>query len=110
MSVVQYAKLCDETIVLTGDAGRAALNEATHRAPTVGLESPGVDHFQAPHHDSPRNVSTVVFDRWLSNWLSVQTADREESFIVVISASEEDEDHTKKWSCAQRSIVEQKSI
>jgi ribonuclease BN (tRNA processing enzyme) len=50
MSVIQYACLCDKKILLTGDAGRAALNEAADFAPNVGLLLPGIDRMQVPHH------------------------------------------------------------
>ncbi len=35
MSVIQYAVLCGDKIVLTGDAGRDALTEAANYAPNA---------------------------------------------------------------------------
>ena len=47
MSVVQFAQLNGDKIVLTGDAGRGALTEAADYAPHAGLILPGVNRFQA---------------------------------------------------------------
>ena len=72
MSVVQYATLCDEKILLAGDAGREGLSEAADSAPFIGLRLPGIDRFHVPHHGSRRNVSTEVLDRWLGPRLRQQ--------------------------------------
>lgn len=97
MSVIQYANLCNQKILLTADAGREALAEAANFAPTIGLYLPGIDRFQVPHHGSRRNVCTEILNLWLSNILP--ESDRPEegtgSFTTIISASEEDEDHPK---------------
>ena len=63
MSVVQYASLCDEKILITGDVGREGLTEAADFAPLIGLQLPGIDRFDVPHHGSRRNVSTELLDR-----------------------------------------------
>lgn len=65
MSVIQYANLCGQKILLTGDAGRAALEEAADYAPYAGLVLPGIDRIQVPHHGSRHNVSTEILDQWL---------------------------------------------
>ena len=96
MSVVQYAKLCEQTILLTGDAGRAALAEAADYAPLAGLALPGIDRFQVPHHGSRRNVSTEILDRWLGWRLDSQPAEGAETFTAIVSASERDKDHPRK--------------
>ncbi|MEM9819104.1 MAG: MBL fold metallo-hydrolase [Cyanobacteria bacterium P01_D01_bin.6] len=96
MSVIQFARLNDFDILLTGDAGRDALLEAADYAPQIGLELPGVDYFQIPHHGSRRNVSTEVLDRWLGERLHSQPRDDEETFIGIVSAAKEDEDHPRK--------------
>ncbi|MDO1560127.1 MBL fold metallo-hydrolase [Brevundimonas sp. 2R-24] len=95
MSVVQYAELLGERIVLTGDAGRAGLAEAADYAPLVGLQLPGVDRFQVPHHASRRNVSTELLDRWLGPRLATQPARGEEKFTAFISSALEDPDHPR---------------
>lgn len=94
MSVIQYAYLCDKKILLTGDAGRAALNEAADYAPYVGLQLPGIDRMQVPHHGSRHNVSTEVLDRWLGTKLDSQSDSG--SFTAIVSAAKEDKDHPRK--------------
>lgn len=94
MSIVQYANLCGKRILLTGDAGRAAMNEAADYAPYVGLALPGIDRIQVPHHGSRHNVSTEVLDRWLGERLGQQPS--EGSFTAIVSASKEDADHPRR--------------
>ncbi len=96
MSVIQYASLCEKRILLTGDAGRGALNEAADFAPNAGLVLPGIDRFQVPHHGSRRNVSTEVLDRWLGPRLRDKPEKSEETFTAIISAAKKDEDHPRK--------------
>jgi len=96
MSVVQYAKLCGQKILLTADAGRTALLEAADYAPYVGLILPGIDKFQVPHHGSRRNVSTEVLDIWLGPRLSTKPSKGEEKFTAIISSAKKDEDHPRK--------------
>ena len=94
MSVVQYACILDEKIVLTGDAGRTALIEAADFAEQIGITLSGIKKFQIPHHGSRRNVSTDVLDRWLGPRLSSMPQDTQ--FTALISAAREDEHHPKK--------------
>jgi beta-lactamase superfamily II metal-dependent hydrolase len=96
MSVVQYAYLCDNKILLTGDAGRDALTEAADYAPYVGLALPGIDRFQVPHHGSRRNVSTELLDRWLGEKPFFQPSSDDTTFTAIVSASKEDEHHPRK--------------
>ena len=94
MSVVQFASICDRSIVLTGDAGRSALQEAADYAPIAGLDLPGVHRFQVPHHGSRRNLSTELLDEWLGERLQ----DQPESWkgTAIISAGKDDKDHPRK--------------
>ena len=99
MSVVQYAQLCGEKILLTGDAGRAALSEAADFAPSADLTLPGIHYFQAPHHGSWHNVSTPLLDRWLGRRFDADLAylaGRRQNFISMISAAKEDRHHPRK--------------
>lgn len=96
MSVVQYANICGKRILLTADAGRAALAEAADHAPYVGLELPGIDRIQVPHHGSRHNVSTDLLDRWLGPRLAARPETGETLFSAVISAVAEDKDHPRK--------------
>jgi|SRR5665811_653309 len=96
MSVIQYANLCGKKVLLTGDAGRAALEEAADYAPYVGLSLPGIDRFQVPHHGSRHNVSTELLDRWLGPQLRSQLDQSGSNFTAVVSAAKVDEAHPRK--------------
>jgi len=96
MSVVQYANLAGNKILLTGDAGIGALTEAADFAPNVGLVLPGINKFQVPHHGSRRNVSTAVLDRWLGRKLTTMPIAGQEIFTAIVSSAKADEDHPRK--------------
>jgi beta-lactamase superfamily II metal-dependent hydrolase len=96
MSVVQYANLFGVKVMLTADAGRAALTEAADYAPYIGLQLPGLDRFQVPHHGGRRNVSTEILDRLLGPKLNAQVAPGSESFVAIISSASDDKDHPRK--------------
>lgn len=96
MSVVQYASLCDEKILLTGDVGRDGLSEAANFAPFIGLRLPGIDRFDVPHHGSRRNLSTDVLDRWLGGRLPQQLPDGQGKFRALISANPDDKEHPRR--------------
>ncbi len=96
MSVIQYANLCGERILLTADGGRAALSEAADYAPYVGLSLPGIDRIQVPHHGSRHNVSTEILDRWLGLRLPSKPSSGAETFTAVVSAAKKDTDHPRK--------------
>ncbi|AKJ68352.1 competence protein ComEC [Pandoraea thiooxydans] len=94
MSVVQFAEINGKRILLTGDAGRDALNEAADYAPTIGLTLPGVYEFQVPHHGGRHNVSTEVLDRWLGPRLEDQP--EKTTWRAVCSSAKADEHHPRK--------------
>src|SRR5207245_2759983 len=96
MSVIQYSYLCGERIVLTGDAGVDSFSEAAAFAPVVGLNLPGINRFQGPHHGSRRNVSTEMLDQWLGPRLSAKPARGQEPFTAIISSAKADEQHPRK--------------
>lgn len=96
MSVIQYANLCGKKILLTGDAGRAALEEAADYASSVDLALPGIDCMQVPHHGSRHNVSTEILDRWLGPRLREKPQNDAYKFVAIVSASKLDEDHPRK--------------
>ncbi|WP_269713919.1 ComEC/Rec2 family competence protein [Caulobacter sp. NIBR2454] len=96
MSVIQYANLCGKRVLLTGDAGRGALAEAADYAPFVGLQLPGIDRIQVPHHGSRKNVSTELLDRWLGPRLSAKPSEGQETFTAIVSSALEDKDHPRK--------------
>jgi hypothetical protein len=97
MSVVQFARLCGEGIVLTADVGRDGLAEAAKYAPLVGLALPGgVKRFQVPHHGGRHNVSTEILDQWFGPRLPTPPAQGSETFTAIVSAARDDEHHPRK--------------
>ncbi len=95
MSVVQYAQLCGDKILLTGDAGRDGLTEAAHRANALGLPTP-VDRFQVPHHGGRHNLSSELLDFWVGPKQPSLTAPGQERFQAAISSAKEDLLHPRK--------------
>jgi len=96
MSIVQYGALCNQTILLTGDAGRLALTDAANYAQGVGITLPGIDRFQVPHHGSRHNVSSEILNRWLGKKDLNRLDMGQESFQAFISAATDDEKHPRK--------------
>ena len=94
-SVVQFANLCGKKILLTGDAGVEALEEAYDYAMAAEIDvSPRIDRFDVPHHGSRRNLSSDVLDKWLGAQLPQQTTTPVGT--AVISANRNDEEHPRK--------------
>jgi beta-lactamase superfamily II metal-dependent hydrolase len=62
-SVVQYAELEGQRLLLTADVGPEGLGEAADYAATLGLKYPHM--MQIPHHGSRRNVTPAIIDRWI---------------------------------------------
>jgi hypothetical protein len=96
MSIVQFASICGERVLLTADAGRAGLAEAADYAPYAGLTLPGIDRFQVPHHGSRRNVSTEILDRWLGPRLSSKPTNGEGTLTAIVSAADKEKEHPRK--------------
>ncbi|MCZ4289941.1 ComEC/Rec2 family competence protein [Hoeflea alexandrii] len=95
MSVVQYANICGSRVLLTGDAGREALEEAVNYAPIAGIAFPGIDKFQIPHHGSRRNVSTELLNAILGERLQSKPEHPGNAFTALVSAAKEDPDHPR---------------
>jgi beta-lactamase superfamily II metal-dependent hydrolase len=95
MSVVQYAQLCGDSILLTGDAGRDGLTEAALYAQSIGLPVP-VSKFQAPHHGGRRNLSSELLDFWVGPKLPRMLPENQWRFTAAISSAKEDTDHPRK--------------
>jgi hypothetical protein len=100
MSVIQYANLCNQKIMLTGDSGRGALADAIQFAPQIQVALPGIHRFQVPHHGSRRNVSTETLDQILGQRVP-QGAPK--TFSGFCSAAAMDQDHPRK--SVQRAII-----
>jgi beta-lactamase superfamily II metal-dependent hydrolase len=96
MSIIQFARIDEKRLLLTGDAGREALTEAAAYAPWVGLALPGLDRVQVPHHGSRRNVSSEILDTWLGPKLAQQPSLGGGSFTAIVSSAKADPDHPRK--------------
>lgn len=94
MSVVQFAYIDQTRLLLTGDTGRAGLQEVIDYAPYIGLALPGIDRFQVPHHGGRHNVNSELLDKILGPKLENNTGARK--FSSYISSAKEDEDHPRK--------------
>lgn len=95
MSVVQYATLCGDKILLTGDAGRDSLTEAGGYAVENRLPVP-VNRFQAPHHGGRRNLSSELLDFWVGTKLAQALPEGKTNFTAMISSAKEDTAHPRK--------------
>jgi beta-lactamase superfamily II metal-dependent hydrolase len=95
-SVIQFIEFGGFRFLLTGDAGREALQEFVNYAPYVGLTLPGIHKFQVPHHGSRRNVSSELLDKILGSQLSAPAPEGAERFTAIISSALKDADHPKR--------------
>jgi beta-lactamase superfamily II metal-dependent hydrolase len=66
-SVVLYADLGTDRILLTGDAGIRALSDAINYAALRGVDLQSATLLQIPHHGSRQNVSPDLLDRLLGS-------------------------------------------
>jgi beta-lactamase superfamily II metal-dependent hydrolase len=96
MSVVQYAYIANRRILLTGDAGRDGMTEAADYLESRGVNLPGIDRFQVPHHGGRRNLSTEILDRWVGPRLQLAVREGDELFTAMISSAKEDPEHPRK--------------
>jgi beta-lactamase superfamily II metal-dependent hydrolase len=94
MSVVQFAMLCGEKIMLTADTGRDGLQEVIDYAPYIGLQLPGIDRFQVPHHGGRHNLTSELLDQIVGSRL--ETKPDVGHFFAFISSAKDDEDHPRK--------------
>lgn len=91
-SVVQLGHVADRSLLFTGDAGRAALEEA---AETAGANNGNLrlSMMQVPHHGSRRNVSPSLLNRFLGETKPQGT---NPSVTAVASAAESSEEHPRR--------------
>lgn len=92
-SIVQYAELCGRRILLTGDTGVNGLREAYEYAIQLGVDLPGLNLFDVPHHGSRRNISSETLNLWLGEKLPQQP--ERGTFTAMISANQNDPNHPK---------------
>jgi beta-lactamase superfamily II metal-dependent hydrolase len=95
MSIVQLANFYGDQVLLTADAGRAALEEAANYAPSAGLFLPvnQIRLMQVPHHGSRHNVSTEILDRWLGE---MGEEHHEARSNAIVSVGKDDQDHPRQ--------------
>lgn len=93
MSVIQTAVISGKKIMLTGDAGREALQEAIDFAPKIGFSLPGLYFFQVPHHGGRHNVSTEVLDSILGP--RFPAVPEHPNWTAFCSSAKADEHHPK---------------
>lgn len=95
-SLVQFTEFGGYKFLLTGDAGREALQQFVEYALLRGVTLPGIHKFQVPHHGSRRNVSSELLDAILGPKLSSPVAEGSQRFSAIISSALADPDHPKK--------------
>lgn len=95
MSIVQFACLLNQYILLTGDAGKDSLAEAHEyvKSQMLMVEGANLDFMQIPHHGGRRNVTPST----LNNWLGEILPDLPENpkGYAFASVAKECEDHPK---------------
>ncbi|MEQ9875518.1 ComEC/Rec2 family competence protein [Pectobacterium brasiliense] len=94
-SLVQFATLGSERILLTGDAGVEAIGLALNRISNRKI--PVADIFQVPHHGSRRNLSSELLDAIIGEkFVTQREAEAAETITAVISAGKNDSNHPRK--------------
>jgi beta-lactamase superfamily II metal-dependent hydrolase len=93
-SIVQFACMAGDKILLTADAGVEALTEALEFATSNGLDVTRPDRFQVPHHGSRRNLSSEILDRWIGPKLNQQPESG--AFSAIVSSNSKDPGHPRK--------------
>lgn len=92
-SVILYANFNNQGILLTGDAGNEALQNAYGFAKNIGINiSQNLKFIQIPHHGSRRNVSPEI----LNQIIGVIGQKEEETIIAFISAGKDDKEHPRR--------------
>lgn len=92
-SVVLYANFDNQGILLTGDAGNEALQNAYDFAIENGVDiSQKLKFIQIPHHGSRRNVSPNILNQLIGD---IDEKD-ENSIIAFVSAGKDDANHPRR--------------
>jgi len=93
-SVIQYLNFNNECeILLTGDAGKLALQKAIDFNPEIfPFNGKKINLFQIPHHGSRRNISSEILDSLFGK----KAQNKKNLFWAVASVSSETKSHPKK--------------
>jgi beta-lactamase superfamily II metal-dependent hydrolase len=81
-SLIQWASIDGQDILLTADVGPQGLNEAADYAQRSGVLTPPY-FVQVPHHGSRHNVSRATLNRWLGDPLPEGSTTRGTAFCSV---------------------------
>ena len=92
-SIVQIAEFGDRRVLLTGDAGLRALNEAANIVEELVGSIPPLRFIQIPHHGSRNNVGPEILNRWLGPPVS---EGEKQNITAFVSASKESSTHPRK--------------
>lgn len=95
MSIVQYGKIDNRSILFTGDAGIGTITEAISYLKHIYGDVPQIGIFHVPHHGSRRNISSEILDTLFGDKVS-QSEYRNSRFQAVISAGKNDPKHPRK--------------
>lgn len=94
-SVILFADFDGNGVLLTGDAGIQALNQAANCAEFNGIDLPKrIKFIQVPHHGSRHNVSTSVLDRVVGSRKAAN--DDQYGKSAFVSAGKESSTHPRK--------------
>lgn len=91
-SVVLYSNFCGKKVLLTGDAGKAALINVSEILNKRGKIV--VDIFKVPHHGSRHNMSSSILDIFFGSKFESRNS-YEERFTAVVSAAKNDKKHPR---------------
>lgn len=92
-SVILYANFNNQGILLTGDAGNEALQNAYNFAKNIDINiSQNLKFIQIPHHGSRRNVSPKVLNQIIG---AIGQKD-EDSIIAFVSVGKDDTKHPRR--------------
>ncbi|WP_299328656.1 MBL fold metallo-hydrolase [uncultured Helicobacter sp.] len=92
-SVILYANLDGRGILLTGDAGNEALQNAHNYALSQNINiSKSLSFIQIPHHGSRRNVSPSILNKFIGN----KNTNKKNSIVAFVSAGKDDDRHPRR--------------
>jgi beta-lactamase superfamily II metal-dependent hydrolase len=91
-SIVQYANFGGKTVVLTGDAGIRAMNEAADFLEGSEGYIPTPRFIQIPHHGSRNNIAPSILNRWLGR----PTLKNSSDITAFVSAAQFSATHPRK--------------
>jgi beta-lactamase superfamily II metal-dependent hydrolase len=92
-SVVLYGQFDTASVLLTADAGVAALGWAHANAQELGIDLTACRLVQVPHHGSRRNVGPTILNKVLGPILPKDTPERR---MAIVSVPKDDERHPRR--------------